>query len=162
VGSWEDVQAFVRRLNERDVAGGWVYRLPTEEEWEYACRGAAGSREECAFEFDLDRPSNDLSSTQANFNGSYPAGSAPRGPWLGRTTQVGSYQPNRLGLHDLHGNVGEWTGTTQDSVWMIRGGGWLFRGSECGAAAQDWDPPSRMHSCVGFRLALGPSGTDGG
>src|SRR5271155_727109 len=78
--SWEDVQTFIQKLNEREkLDTGWLYRLPTEEEWEYACRGAACSKEECSFHFYLDRPTNDLSPTQANFNGNFPAGSAAGG-----------------------------------------------------------------------------------
>jgi uncharacterized protein (TIGR02996 family) len=161
--SWDDVQAFVRKLAARDTPPvGWRYRLPTEEEWEYACRGAARSREECAFDFYLGSPTNDLSSTHANFNGNHHAGQAARGPYLDRTTRVGSYQPNRLGLHDLHGNVGEWT----DSVWgeerVRRGGCWRIGGIGCRAALRFPLTPQFRRDYLGFRLALGPSGTDGG
>jgi formylglycine-generating enzyme required for sulfatase activity len=157
--SWDDAQEFIRKLNQRQKAvRGWVYRLPTEEEWEYACRGGASSREDCSFDFYLDRPTNDLSSTQANFNGNFPAGSAAKGPWLERTAKVGSYQPNRLGIYDLHGNVWQWTASVADSVRVVRGGCWADDGSSCRAAFRSGDPPSRRRHYLGFRLALSPSG----
>jgi formylglycine-generating enzyme required for sulfatase activity len=158
--SWDDVQAFIRKLNEREKAPlGWVYCLPTEEEWEYACRGGARSTEECSFDFYFDQPTNDLSSTHANFNGNCPAGSAAKGPSLGRTTKVGSYPPNRLGICDLHGNVWEWTDSAEGSDRVSRGGYWGSHGSRCRAANRDWNAPSYRYQGLGFRLALSPSGT---
>jgi uncharacterized protein (TIGR02996 family) len=105
--SWEDVQRFLARLNHREQGRGWLYRLPTEAEWEYACRGGPSTREDSGFDFYLDRPTNDLSSTQANFDGNHPGGDAPEGPYLYRPSKVGSYAPNSLGLYDMHGNVSE-------------------------------------------------------
>jgi uncharacterized protein (TIGR02996 family) len=161
--SWEDAQAFLRKLNEREKTfSGWLYRLPTEEEWEYACRGASRSKEECSFDFYLDHPTNDLSSTQANFNGRHPAGKARKGKYLERTTKVGSYPPNRLGLCDLHGNVWEWTDSVWGSARVIRGGSWDFLGPDCQAAGRSGGVPSLRGSGLGFRLALGPSGIKGG
>jgi uncharacterized protein (TIGR02996 family) len=157
--SWEDAQEFLRKLNEREkVASGWLYRLPTEEEWEYACRGGASSQEDCSFDFYLDRPSNDLSSTQANFNGRHPAGKAREGKYLERSTKVGSYPPNRLGLCDLHGNIWEWTASVWGSARWIRGGGWCSSGSFCRAANRRWCLPSGRYLYLAFRLALSPSG----
>src|SRR5262249_54907768 len=74
--SWKQAQEFVEWMNarEKDKKSGWVYRLPTEEQWEYACRGGASSPEECSYHFYLDRPTNDLSSAQANFDGNFPFG----------------------------------------------------------------------------------------
>src|SRR5580704_16116031 len=82
--SWNDAQEFIKKLNQREAGRGYVYRLPTEAEWEYACRGGATSEEECSYHFYLDKPTNDLSSKQANFNGDYPVGQAHKGPNLGR------------------------------------------------------------------------------
>jgi uncharacterized protein (TIGR02996 family) len=155
--SWEDAQEFTRKLNEREPApSGWVYRLPTEEEWEYACRGGARSQEECSFDFYLDRPTNDLSSTRANFNGRHPAGKARKGKYLGRTTKVGSYPPNRLGFYDLHGNVWEWTDSVLGSVRVLRGGDWRNFGARCQAALRLWYAPTDRDSSLGFRLARVP------
>ena len=106
--SWDDVQQFIQKLNEKERGRGYLYRLPTEAEWEYACRGGATSEEECSYNFYLDIPTNNLSSYQANFNGALPFGNAPEGEYLERTTRVGAYPSNKLGLCDMHGNVWQW------------------------------------------------------
>jgi uncharacterized protein (TIGR02996 family) len=104
-GTWDDPVAFCRRLSElpEENRYGRQYRLPTEAEWEYACRG--GARDAMPFYFK--RPTAALSSAQANFDGNHPYGGALTGPCLERTTAVGSYPPNAFGLYDMHGNVWE-------------------------------------------------------
>jgi formylglycine-generating enzyme required for sulfatase activity len=158
--SWDDVQQFLAKLNEKNRGGEWTYRLVTEAEWEYACRGAASSQAECAFSFYLDRPANSLSSAQANSDGNYPDGGAPKGPYLERTTKVGSYKPNRLGLFDMHGNVWEWCSDwyEEGTSRVIRGGSWNNSGSYCRASDRRGSAPADRDNDVGFRLARVPSG----
>jgi len=159
--SWDDVQEFLKRLNAREKDSGFLYRLPTEAEWEYSCRGGATSQKDCAFDFYLSQPTNDLSAEQANFDGRNPAGSAPKGKYLERTSKVGSYKPNRLGIYDMHGNVWEWCEDHFEgggSARVVRGGGWIINGSGCRASIRGSRVPSNRHDYLGVRLAAVPSG----
>jgi len=153
--SWEDAQEFIKRLNENERGRGYVYRLPTEAEWEYACRGGATSEEECSYHFYLDRPTNDLSSEQANFDGNFPFGKAPKGKYLGRPTRVGAYPSNKLGLCDMHGNVWQWCADAipGGSDRVRRGGSWGHVGTLCQAAIRLSGAPTLRHLNIGFRLA---------
>jgi uncharacterized protein (TIGR02996 family) len=168
--SWNDAQEFCAWLTQTD--SGRVYRLPTEAEWEYACR--AGAPE--SYPFHVGRPLHSLSSTQANFDGNYPYGGAAKGPSLWRTTPVGSYSPNGWGLYDMHGNVWEWCadwysaayykrsrrqdppGPPAGSSRVIRGGSWGGPGQFCRSALRHRDGPTGRHSYLGFRVALVLSG----
>jgi formylglycine-generating enzyme required for sulfatase activity len=161
--SWDDAQEFLSRLNarEKEKDSGFLYRLPTEAEWEYSCRGRTSSQQDCDFDFYFSQPTNDLSSEQANFDGNHPAGNAPKGKYLERTTKVGSYQPNRLGLYDMHGNVWEWCEDHFEaggSARVIRGGGWYFSAAECRASIRIRYEPADRNFDLGFRLAAVPSG----
>ncbi len=140
-----------------------MYRLPTEAEWEYACR--AGTTTPFAF-------GDSLSSRQANFNGLFPFGNAEKGPFLARTSEVGSYRPNAWGLYDMHGNVWEWcsdwydkdyykvspeadpTGPPSGSVRVIRGGEWYGDGRDCRSAFRYADLPTGIFYVLGFRVAM--------
>jgi formylglycine-generating enzyme required for sulfatase activity len=138
--------------------------LPTEAEWEYACRG--GVRTYSVFHY-----GNSLSSKQANFNGKRPYGAA-KGPSPGRPTPVGSYGPNAFGLYDMHGNVWEWcsdwygeryyaespaedpAGPKAGDSRVLRGGCWYWHGSDCRSAYRSPVSPDYRNYCVGFRVAL--------
>src|SRR5262249_16480237 len=155
--SWDDAQAFLKKLNEKERGRGYLYRLPTEPEWEYACRGGATSLEECSYHFYFDKPTNDLSSEQANFNAKFPFRKSPKRPDVQRARRVGAYPSNKLGLCDMHGNVWQWTDTAVDPAdRVIRGGGWGSIGYHCLAAHRQWDAPTRRISYLGFRLARVP------
>jgi formylglycine-generating enzyme required for sulfatase activity len=161
--SWEDVREFITKLNRLAPARrGWVYRLPLEKEWEYACRGGVHflSQGQRTSPFYFDRPTFSLSSEHANFDGNYPYGGAAKGPYLERSAPVGSYRPNKLGLYDMHGNVWEWCQDTYegDSYKVVRGGGWNNFGQSCRAANRLRCAPTDRHLNIGFRLARVPSG----
>ncbi len=140
--SWTDAQEFINRLNSRDP--GKNYRLPTEEEWEYACRAGTSTR------FYSGNTEQDLARVgwyQGNSNGS--------------THPVAQKQPNNWGLYDMHGNVAEWCSTyCTHSFWtnqwpgnfrVLRGGDFLLYDRNCRSAQQSGgNPDSRDVS--GFRI----------
>ena len=143
--SLEEAAAFCRKLTEIERNANrlplkWEYRLPTEAQWEYACR--AGTTTATAF-------GDQLSSTQANFGGDWPHNGAPKGPSLQRAVKVGSYLPNAWGLYDMHGNVKEFTATPG----RVRGGSWCDSGRNCCSAIYIPDSPD-PHDSVGFRMVL--------
>jgi formylglycine-generating enzyme required for sulfatase activity len=99
--SWYDVQEFVKKLNAapETIEKGIEYSLPTEAEWEYACRAGTTTpfwNGDC------------LSTDQANYDGNYPMPNCEKGIYRQRTTPVKIFKPNPWGLFDMHGNVWEW------------------------------------------------------
>jgi eukaryotic-like serine/threonine-protein kinase len=163
--SWEDAQAFLRKLNSLEQGTGRVYRLPTEAEWEFACRAGTAT----PFHF-----GDSLDSTQANFNGDHPYGQGKKGPSRYGTVPVGTFPANAFGLHDMHGNVCEWcqdgydanfnikeNGTAVDPVneqankyRVLRGSSWFFWGHDLRSACRDRGAPDEHRNEFGFRVAL--------
>jgi formylglycine-generating enzyme required for sulfatase activity len=152
--TWDDSQEFIKTLNKQQEGKGWVYRLPSEVEWEYACRGGATTEDECSYHFYFDKSTNKLSPEQANFN--------PGAPYHNgkRVTKVGSYAPNTIGLYDMHGNVWEWCSDLNgpEGRRVARGGSWNDGGIGCGASSRASLPQSttkRLNtpaSTLGLRL----------
>ena len=168
--SWEDAMAFCKKLNEREhmasrLPEGWSYGLPTEAQWEYACR--AGTTTATAF-------GDSISSSQANFNGAGKLlGNKAKGPFLNRTAQVGSYKPNAWGFHDMHGNVKEWVsdwygkyphGPFTNPSGPKNGSGRVRRDISWNEertvrSASRWhSPPDYHHKDLGFRVCLRQDG----
>jgi uncharacterized protein (TIGR02996 family) len=167
--SWEQVHEFCRRLSEllEEKSAGRVYRLPSEAEWEYACRG--GTCSSTAYHFG-DR----IDASLANF-GAY---GKEKGALI-RTCAVGSYKPNAFGLYDMHGNVWEQCSDWFDAGYylksprrdpqgpaagrllrVIRGGGWIDAGRNCRSANRGGalaDP----HRNRGFRVVAVAAGEQG-
>lgn len=143
--SWFDARLFLAKLNRRAPDSGWAYRLPTEAQWELACRNGATSKEDCSFKYYLDQPTNRLTVRQGNF------GARP-----GRTCRVGRYPPNRLGLYDMHGNVWEWCADKWNPVGshhVMRGDSWGSHAGSCAAAQRGSMQSVQRYLGLGFRLA---------
>ena len=167
--SWLQAVEFCRRLTElpEEKEAGRAYQLPTEAEWEYACRaGTAGP-----FSF-----GGKLGPRQANFDGQFPYGDAPKGTVLGRTSKVGSYSSNNFGLCDMHGNVWEWCADWYDAscypptprkdpagpkrglLRVLRGGSWRNHAVTCRAAYRNALAPNLRDMYTGFRVVMRPTG----
>ena len=160
--SFIDVMSFLSALNRLvPLPGLWRWHLPTEAQWERACRGGS----QTAFAF-----GNDLSSVQANFDGSYPYGRAPKGPDLLSTSRVRSYPPNHFGLYDMHGNVAEWCqdwfgfypptkatdpkGPMGGTRRVVRGGSWSSGAINCRSAQRRAFLPEHRDNVIGFRVSI--------
>jgi len=170
--NFAEAEGFCQKLTDRahesgDLPKEWEFRLPTEAQWEYACR--AGTTTATSF-------GDKLSSKQANFQGK-PYNGAEEGPSLKRTARVGSYPANPWGLHDMHGNVFEWCrdwyhlklpGGVDPDLYSAkssasksgngdisrvrRGGCWADEGWPCRSAFRLRFEPERRHDHIGFRV----------
>jgi len=157
--SWNEVQAFILRLNDREETKR--YRLPTEAEWEYACR--AGTKTPFSY-------GRCLSTRQANFDGNYPMFGCPKMTSRPGTLPVASLAPNAWGLFDMHGNVWEWCQTggnqssfrdipgldapTWESFHVGRGGSWGLDARYCRSANRCWYLADAKLLNLGCRLAF--------
>jgi formylglycine-generating enzyme required for sulfatase activity len=174
--SWNDAQTYCMQLNQIEqqagrLPAGWAYRLPTESEWEYACRAGTIT----AFYF-----GNAIYDGMANFNSHYEYDASigdipdPNPPgYVGMTLAVGSYQANPWGLFDTHGNIWEWCqdwygaypagpvtdpqGAVSGSARVFRGGAWSYVGRYCRSAARNSDAPATLRNSIGFRVVLAPA-----
>ena len=158
--SWHDALAYAAWLS---AATGQRYRLPSEAEWEYACR--AGTR--TAFSF-----GDSISTDLANYDGNYSYNDSPKGVYRKGTTPVDAFAPNQWGLYDMHGNVWEWV---QDVVhdnyegapntgraWedggdpgrrILRGGSWLYNPRYLRSSLRNGFSAARSNGIIGFRVA---------
>ena len=169
---WSHAAEFCRKLSAQpdELSAGRKYRLPTEAQWEYACRAGTTS----AF-----HGGASLSSLKANCNGKVSYGDAEPGPYLRRSAKVGSYPPNAFGLYDMHGNVAEWcadwydpeayeenpqtdprgppVGTFADDFGnfflVVRGGSWLDDARACRSAYRQKAMHKNRYPWIGLRVA---------
>ncbi|MEI6652049.1 MAG: SUMF1/EgtB/PvdO family nonheme iron enzyme [Chlorobiaceae bacterium] len=164
--SWNDAVAYCKWMTEKK---GKKFRLPTEAEWEYACRAKSTT------------PFNtgeDLTTDQANYDGNYPYNNNQKGEYRENTVPVDSFEPNAWGLYNMHGNVYEWCsdwygdkyyeeckkkGTVENpegaqtgSFRVLRGGYWNSYARSCRSAYRRSVTPDRRSSFVGFRLVFVP------
>ena len=158
--SWNDAVAFCRKLS--DFIGK-EYWLPSEAEWEYACR--AGTTAPFYF-------GETLTPDLANYDGSSAYGSGPKGTYRQQTTDVGSFPPNAFGLYDMHGNVWEWCadrwhdsydgapddGSARSSdnkraFYLLRGGPWGCGPKRCRSASRHNAEADSRYNYIGFRVA---------
>jgi len=159
--SWERAKDFCDRLSQHT---GQTFRLPSEAEWEYACR--AGTTTPFYF-------GGTITPDLVNYSGDYPYGDAPKGKYRQEITPVGSFPPNAFGLYDMHGNVWEWCedvwhedykgAPTDGSAWetggdhnyrLLRGGSWINSAVWCRAAPRDKLTPDYRYYTVGLRVVL--------
>lgn len=158
--SWDDAQRFIEELNKRVPGGG--FRLPTEAEWEYACRAGTAT----AFWF-----GDQITPEQVNYNGHYPYADGSQGQYREQTVAVKALPCNGWGLYQMHGNLWEWcqdrfgtypletvvnpSSPARGRRRVLRGGSWFHYGRYVRSAFRAHSVPGRRHASFGFRLARG-------
>ncbi|CCI09290.1 SUMF1/EgtB/PvdO family nonheme iron enzyme [Microcystis aeruginosa] len=164
--NWYDAIEFCARLSKLTVR---EYRLPSEAEWEYACR--AGTTTPFYF-------GETITGELANYNAGYTYAGEAKGEYRNETTPVGQFPPNAFGLYDMHGNVWEWCADTwhgnydgaptDGSVWiengndnrsLLRGGSWYFNPNVCRSAYRNVSYRRVNSSYFGFRVVCGAGRT---
>ena len=158
--SWTECDEFCDKLSSKL---GLTLSLPTEEQWEYACRAGTTT----AYSF-----GSSLNGQEANCNGNYPCGTSTKGPYLEKTVPVKSYAPNAWGLYDMHGNVMEWcqdwydsdyyaespmsdpTGPSSGPYRVFRGGSWSDYAQGCRSSCRNGDTLGNGNTGLGFRVVL--------
>jgi formylglycine-generating enzyme required for sulfatase activity len=160
--SWHEAKAFGDWLSNTTKAKH-QFRLPTESQWEYACR--AGTQTPFYF-------GENINPDIVNYDGNYPYGTAKKGLYREKTTPVGSFPANAFGLFDMHGNVWEWCqdwygsypttpvtnpgGASSGSSRVIRGGSWDYYAQDCRSAGRDNHSPGYRYGLIGLRLSRTP------
>ena len=169
--SWHQAKEFCDRLSRLSKKTGKTYDLPTEAQWEYACRAGTTT----PFHF-----GETITTDVANFNGNYTYGKASKGTYREKTIAVDSFDPNAFGLYNMHGNVSEWCldpwhsnygdAPSDDRVWdtsndsgsyfrLMRGGSWLNLPDNCRSADRRNRDPANQNNFIGFRVVcLSPRG----
>ncbi len=156
--NWDECHEFCKKLA---LKTGKLLRLPTEAEWEYACRAGTTT----PFHF-----GDNISAEQANYDANFTYGDGAKGVYRQQTTPVGSFPPNAWGIFDMHGNIWEWCqdwygpytaeaatdpkGPDSGKHRVMRGGSWNYRPALCRSATRYWDAPQERSSRRGFRLVL--------
>ncbi|NEQ11124.1 MAG: formylglycine-generating enzyme family protein, partial [Moorea sp. SIO4E2] len=170
--NWYDAMEFCDRLSQYT---GRKYRLPSEAEWEYACRAGTTT----PFHYEYTTPfhyGETITGLLANYNASYTYAEEKEGEYREETTPVGHFPPNGFGLYDMHGNLWEWCADprhdnykgapTDGSVWtkptsnhtkyILRGGSWSASPIYCRSASRDYNfTRDAIKLNVGFRVARG-------
>ena len=163
--SWDDAQAFIAKLNR--LVPGLHARLPTEAEWEYACRAGTST----PFSF-----GGNITPEQVNYDGNYPYADGEKGLYREKTVPVKSLPPNPWGLYEMQGNVLEWCqdwfvedygtepqvdpqGPATGANRVLRGGSWYDHGWNVRSANRGRLEPGGRYDDFGFRLALGQTGS---